>query len=81
MVTTLADEQVDADASNLKGDVTVVLLEGLFTTTPAKAGSDTTRASADARVTFRAKIIEFPLRLQMSALAPGCSFTWIPKGS
>jgi hypothetical protein len=51
---------VDAEAFNVKGDETSVLLAGLLTVIPAKAGNVMVRAKTEARVRFRARFIEFP---------------------
>lgn len=60
--TTLDDEHVDAVAFKVKGDATLVLLAGLLTVTPARAGNVMVREKTEARVKLRARFIKFPLR-------------------
>jgi hypothetical protein len=67
MLTTLTPEQVAAEAFNVKGEATLVLVEGLLTVTPARAGTVRVRAITEARVRFRASFIKFPFRLHFSA--------------
>jgi hypothetical protein len=58
---------VDEEAFKVNGDVTVVLLAGLLTVTPARAGNVIVKARTEARVKLRAEFIEFPLRLHIFA--------------
>jgi hypothetical protein len=52
METTLFDEQVLADADNMKGEETSELLAGLFTVTPASAAVDNAYVAKQVMVTF-----------------------------
>jgi hypothetical protein len=59
MAVTLLDEQVDAEAERVKGDETLVLLEGLLTVTPAKAGSERVRTAEDVTIRVLKSFIDF----------------------
>jgi hypothetical protein len=64
MVTTLCDEQVAALAERVKGDETSVLFTGLFTVTPASAGTVRAKTKEEARVKERSMFIRVPLRFK-----------------
>jgi hypothetical protein len=63
METTLWDEQVAALADRVKGVVTLVLVTGELTVTPASAGTVKARRVKGARVKERSIFISVPLRL------------------
>jgi hypothetical protein len=52
METTLFDEQLLADADNMKGEETSALLAGLFTVTPASAAVDNAYAAKQVMASF-----------------------------
>jgi hypothetical protein len=57
MEATLFDEQVLADADNLKGEETSELFAGLLTVTPATAAVENANAAKQAMVSFLAIFI------------------------
>jgi hypothetical protein len=60
MLTTLCDEQVVAVAERVNGEGTSVLFTGLFTITPASAGTVRARTKEEARVKERSVFIRGP---------------------
>jgi hypothetical protein len=82
MVATLCDEQVAAVAERVNGEGTSVLFTGLFTITPASAGTVRARTKEQARVKERSVFIKGPFaiqrrsRRQASARRTESPFVW-----
>jgi len=68
MVLTLVEEQVEEEADRVKGEVTLVLFEGLLMVMPASAGSERVRAADDVTIRFLKSFIGFlcDLKAQIS---------------
>jgi hypothetical protein len=65
MEATLCDEQVAALAERVNGEGTSVLFTGLFTVTPASAGTERAKTKEEARVKERSIFIGVPLKLRL----------------
>ena len=60
---TLWEEQVEEEAESVKGDDTLESFVGLFTVTPARAGSESSTAE-DVTIRVLKSFIDFPLRFE-----------------
>jgi hypothetical protein len=80
--TTLCDEQVTALADKVNGVVTLVLLTGELTVTPARAGTVRARRVKGARVKERSIFISVPLRLaarRKASFGAGSAFPFLTR--